>query len=112
MYEIVSHGKCVKKQELAGQNLTDSGKDLNRFQCLKTTNNARKHSHNTDFRAIGNILGIGALRKQTTVGRSTFVVKNADLALEFKNGPKAEWFSKLYAGIIHQVASRKIVGPV
>ena len=105
--------ECVVGEKAAAQRFADAGDELDRFERLKTTDDAAERAEDAGLAAVGNGAGRGWLGEKAAVARAALGgVEDADLALEAINAAVDERPAGESGGIVVEVAGGKIVGSV
>src|SRR5437899_1159016 len=103
---------AIEEQQSSNQGLAESDDQLDRFQRLERPDDAREHAQHAPFRARGDKIRRRRLGEQAAITGTAPRVKNRNLPVELKDRPVNVWFAEQHAGVVDEIARRKIVRPV
>ncbi len=98
--------ECVVGEEAAAQRFADAGDELDRFERLKTADDAAERAEDARLAAIGDGAGCGWLGEKAAVARAALGgVEDADLALEAVDAAIDQRPARKSGGVIVQVTA-------
>ncbi len=107
-----AHLERIEQQQPADQALADAEQQLEGLDALDHADHARQHSQDPALRARRHQPGRRRIRIEAAIAGPDPRVEHAGLTLEAEDAAVDVGLAQQHAGVVHQVAGRKVVGPV